>query len=41
MRYTAPAARSGALISLLSLLVLCGIAVYARRTAGKQSFREA
>jgi hypothetical protein len=37
MRYTAPAARSGALISLLSLLVLGGIAVYARRTAGRQS----
>jgi len=37
MRYAAPAARSGALISLLSLLVLGGIAVYARRTAGRQS----
>ncbi len=34
MQYTAPAARTGALISALTLLLLCGLAVYARRKAG-------
>jgi len=31
MRYTAPAARTGALVTLLALFILGGIAVYARR----------
>lgn len=31
MRYTAPAARNGAIISALTLLLLCALAVYARR----------
>ncbi|HEX8457231.1 MAG TPA: YfhO family protein, partial [Pyrinomonadaceae bacterium] len=30
MRYTAPAARNGAFISICSLLVLCGLLIYAR-----------
>ncbi|MBA3439655.1 MAG: YfhO family protein, partial [Pyrinomonadaceae bacterium] len=33
MRYTAPAARDGAVISVLTLLVIGGIALHARRTA--------
>lgn len=31
MRYLAPAARNGAIISALTLLLLCGLAVYVRR----------
>jgi hypothetical protein len=33
MRYTAPAARTGAVISAFTLLLLCGLAVYGRRQA--------
>jgi len=33
MRYRAPAARTGALISALTLLLLCGVALYARSRA--------
>lgn len=33
MRYTAPAARTGALISALTLLLLCGLAIYTRCTS--------
>jgi len=32
MRYTAPAARNGAIISALTLLGLCGLTIYDRRT---------
>ncbi len=35
MQYTAPAARNGALISAFTLLLLCGLAGYTRRTANR------
>ncbi len=35
MYYAAPAARTGALISALTLLLLGGLAIYTRRTAGR------
>jgi len=36
MRYAAPAARNGAIISALTLLVLCSLAVNARRLRKKE-----
>ncbi|HYX42600.1 MAG TPA: YfhO family protein, partial [Pyrinomonadaceae bacterium] len=36
MRYTAPAARNGALISALTLLLLCALGIYAWRTSAAQ-----
>lgn len=36
MRYTAPAARNGALIGLCSVVLMCGLAIYDRRRASRQ-----
>jgi hypothetical protein len=36
MRYTAPAARTGAIISVITLLLMGGIAVYARRSSPRR-----
>jgi uncharacterized membrane protein YfhO len=35
MRYKAPAARNGALVSLFTLLLMCGMAIYSRRNASR------
>ncbi len=36
MHYAAPAARNGAIISIFTLLLLCGLAIYMRRTSSRK-----
>ena len=40
MRYTAPAARNGAVISALTLLALCGLTIYDRRTTRRKRLNQ-
>ncbi|HMF55322.1 MAG TPA: YfhO family protein [Pyrinomonadaceae bacterium] len=39
MRYTAPAARNGAIISTMTLLLMCGLAFYVRRESARSRFK--